>query len=150
MKCSICGKEIEGHGHNPCPLKDSDGHYLTIKDRCCDKCNAAYVIPARFAQLCGDEEHLELINLQVNRLRGIDVKPVKGTRHLIAVIERPDGSTYQQEIHFVKNDVQKSVDRAQKELGGKYRYYIDKRGKRRRVINNRAYIIVDTFVREDK
>lgn len=149
MKCSICGNEIKGHGHNPCPLQDSEGKFLTIEDRCCDKCNESYVIPARFAQLTGDNDTLDLINKQVNRLRGIDVKPVKGTQHLIAVIERPDGSTYQQEIHFIKNDIQKSIDKAQKDLGNKYRFYIDKHGRRRRALNNRAYIIIDTFIRED-
>lgn len=150
MKCCICGEEIKGHGHNPCPLQDVDGKYYTIEDRCCDKCNGAYVIPARFAQLLGDDEKLDLINKQVYRIKGVDVKPVKGVKHLIAVIERPDGSTYQQEIDFVKNDIEKSVTKAQKELGSKYRFYIDKHGKRRRVLNTRAYIIVNTFIREDK
>lgn len=33
MNCCICGKKIEGHGHNPWPY---------IKDKsvkCCDNCN---------------------------------------------------------------------------------------------------------------
>lgn len=38
-KCCICGKEFEGHGNNPYPLK-SDG-------RCCDECNIAIVVPER-------------------------------------------------------------------------------------------------------
>lgn len=33
MKYCLCGKEINGHGHNPYPLDKG-------KDvRCCDKCN---------------------------------------------------------------------------------------------------------------
>lgn len=151
MKCSICGKEIKGHGHNPCPLQDSEGRYLTVEEQCCDECNTEYVIPARFAQLTSDDEKLELIQKQVNRLRGVDVKPVKGKKHLIALIERPDGSTYEQEISYRSNDtIQTAVERAQKGLGNKYRFYVDKHGKRRRVINNKAYVIVDTFIREDK
>lgn len=30
-KCIICGKPIEGHGHNPWPIKD--------EGQCCDECN---------------------------------------------------------------------------------------------------------------
>lgn len=39
LKCCICGKEINGHGNNPYPVKD-DG-------RCCAECNATVVIPER-------------------------------------------------------------------------------------------------------
>ena len=43
MKCSICFKEIEvvrcwDQGHNAEPVNDG---------RCCDRCNALVVIPAR-------------------------------------------------------------------------------------------------------
>jgi len=37
--CCICGEESYGYGNNPYPVKD-DG-------RCCDSCNAKFVIPAR-------------------------------------------------------------------------------------------------------
>ena len=33
MKCCICGKQIEGHGHNPWPYIKEEGV------KCCDKCN---------------------------------------------------------------------------------------------------------------
>jgi DNA-directed RNA polymerase subunit RPC12/RpoP len=39
MKCIICGKEFEGYGNNPWPVK--------AKGRCCDECNLNFVIPAR-------------------------------------------------------------------------------------------------------
>lgn len=41
--CCICGEEINGYGNNPYPVKE-DG-------RCCDKCNATKVIPARLGVL---------------------------------------------------------------------------------------------------
>lgn len=36
--CCICGKAIDGHGHNAAPLTDGE---------CCDECNATKVIPER-------------------------------------------------------------------------------------------------------
>lgn len=46
--CCICGKEFEGYGNNPYPI----GHDVySEEDRCCDKCNLDYVIPARIALL---------------------------------------------------------------------------------------------------
>lgn len=42
-KCCICGKEIEGEGNNPEPVK-SEGV-------CCDECNENVVISARLSQL---------------------------------------------------------------------------------------------------
>lgn len=39
--CVICGKEFEGYGNNPEPVKSSD------EGQCCDDCNNLYVIPAR-------------------------------------------------------------------------------------------------------
>lgn len=41
MICCICGKEFEGWGNNPYPVTKGEN------DRCCDICNARYVIPAR-------------------------------------------------------------------------------------------------------
>lgn len=37
--CCICGKEIEGYGNNPVPVRNSG--------KCCDECNVNKVIPAR-------------------------------------------------------------------------------------------------------
>lgn len=37
--CCLCGKEFDGYGNNPAPLKESG--------ECCDQCNAEKVIPAR-------------------------------------------------------------------------------------------------------
>ena len=41
--CCICGKETEGYGNNPHPVKD-DGE-------CCDECNVKVIIPARLKAL---------------------------------------------------------------------------------------------------
>lgn len=41
--CCICGKEFEGWGNNPYPLKD--------EGECCDDCNFKYVIPARIINM---------------------------------------------------------------------------------------------------
>lgn len=41
MECCICGEVFTGFGNNPYPVvKDEDA-------RCCDNCNAMYVIPRR-------------------------------------------------------------------------------------------------------
>lgn len=37
-KCDICGKEFNGYGNNPAPLKGKV---------CCDECNLKYVLPTR-------------------------------------------------------------------------------------------------------
>lgn len=37
-KCSICGKEFEGYGHNADPVNAG---------RCCAECNRLYVVPLR-------------------------------------------------------------------------------------------------------
>lgn len=48
--CCICGKTFEGWGNNPYPVvKDEDA-------RCCDDCNAMYVIPARLEALSNSNE----------------------------------------------------------------------------------------------
>ena len=44
--CCICKCEYEGTGNNPAPLN-------TI-GRCCDKCNAEWVMPARLRALFGE------------------------------------------------------------------------------------------------
>lgn len=41
-KCCICGRDFEGYGNNPAPVIDDP------KKRCCDECNEAVVIRARF------------------------------------------------------------------------------------------------------
>lgn len=41
--CCICGKQIEGLGNNPYPVKKNG--------ECCDECNLTQVIPARLKQL---------------------------------------------------------------------------------------------------
>lgn len=46
FKCSLCGKEETGYGHNPEPLKE-------YGERCCDECNSNLVIPARIKELFG-------------------------------------------------------------------------------------------------
>lgn len=46
-RCVICGHKFEGWGNNPWPVKEI-GY-------CCDKCNAEKVIPARLAQVYGQQ-----------------------------------------------------------------------------------------------
>lgn len=55
MKCSLCGKEIEGFGNNPEPLAESD------EERCCDECNGMYVLPMRIYMLAHELEYSEII-----------------------------------------------------------------------------------------
>ena len=40
--CSLCRKKFKGYGNDPYPLKGK---------RCCDLCNAKYVIPERLKKL---------------------------------------------------------------------------------------------------
>ena len=44
MKCCICGVKIDKFGNNPYPVVKDE------KKVCCDKCNFAYVIPARIVK----------------------------------------------------------------------------------------------------
>lgn len=50
--CCICGKEFEGYGNNPWPIEQD----ILKEDRCCDKCNLDYVIPARIALLANKKK----------------------------------------------------------------------------------------------
>lgn len=43
LRCCLCGKDIDGYGNNPFPLKE--------KGKCCSECNMKYVLPARIALL---------------------------------------------------------------------------------------------------
>ena len=49
MKCAICQKEIAGDGHSPAGAVDENKKLITWgeEDRCCDDCNAKYVLPGR-------------------------------------------------------------------------------------------------------
>ena len=50
-KCKICEEKIEGMGHNPQPLLNQLNEPYKVSDRCCDRCNSAYVIPSRIGLL---------------------------------------------------------------------------------------------------
>lgn len=43
--CCLCCTPIVGYGNNPYPVEKEEGV------KCCDACNAMYVIPARLRQL---------------------------------------------------------------------------------------------------
>lgn len=43
MKCCICGREIEGYGSNPIPIRD--------EGRCCNECDNSFVTPYRIVEL---------------------------------------------------------------------------------------------------
>ena len=47
--CCICGKEFEGYGNNPYPVKDNGA--------CCDQCNNDVVIPKRIENLLSHKNH---------------------------------------------------------------------------------------------
>lgn len=47
IKCCLCGKNIEGFGNNPYPLKN--------EGKCCDDCNWSLVIPARVIEIYNKE-----------------------------------------------------------------------------------------------
>lgn len=49
MKCCICGKEIQGRGHNPWGALDGNNKPIKFKDtdRCCDECDNEKVITGR-------------------------------------------------------------------------------------------------------
>ena len=55
--CCICGKEFEGWGNNPdgAAWKTHDGEIELPEfeplDRCCDECNAKYVVPGRIYRM---------------------------------------------------------------------------------------------------
>jgi len=49
-KCCLCGQEFDGFGNNPWPLNNDENA------RCCDKCNAEKVIPARIMQVYSKKE----------------------------------------------------------------------------------------------
>jgi len=42
FNCVLCGKETEGYGNNPLPLKEG---------KCCDACNTTKVIPERIKRI---------------------------------------------------------------------------------------------------
>lgn len=49
LVCCICGKEFEGFGNNPYPVK-SEG-------KCCDKCNEEVVVPERIKKIYGGKKN---------------------------------------------------------------------------------------------
>ena len=60
--CCICGKEIKGWGNNPegAAWKTYDGEIELPEfgpfDRCCDECNAQYVVPGRIYRMGLEKE----------------------------------------------------------------------------------------------
>jgi hypothetical protein len=49
-KCCLCGKEFTGWGNNPWPVDKDPSH------KCCNKCDAEKVIPARIIMIKNKEE----------------------------------------------------------------------------------------------
>lgn len=144
MKCCICGKTIRGFGNNPDPIKNASGELFNENARCCNDCNDKYVVPYRLAQIFGSDEEVQAIQDKVNNLR----KKTSTKRKLIAVIERPDGTTYEQEIEYTGHK-RTSINLAQKELGYPY-YWITANGYKFRKLKKNAYLIVDAYFVEVK
>jgi len=44
--CCVCGKELEGFGHNPSPVPELM-EWTEEEQRCCVDCNQTFVIPLR-------------------------------------------------------------------------------------------------------
>lgn len=44
--CCLCGEEVREFGNNPFPLKRKHP-FPNGSGRCCDRCNASYVVPIR-------------------------------------------------------------------------------------------------------
>ena len=113
MKCCICGKTIKGYGNNPDPLRNEVGNYFDINERCCDACDEEYVVAYRLAQIYSATVTMNVIQDQVTMLVKKNAPKIK---KLIAIIERTDGSTYEQEIEY-KDTINKSIKAAQKFFG---------------------------------
>jgi len=80
MKCCFCGNEIEGHGNNALPLKQSV---------CCDHCNNYVVVPARIYKLCKEQGKTEQAKKLID---GINPKASVGAKVLI--LEMKDEPNY--------------------------------------------------------
>lgn len=62
MKCAICGREINGFGNNPWPIRTAE------EARCCDGCNSEFVIPIRIVTVGADANRVETIAERLNAL----------------------------------------------------------------------------------
>ena len=51
-RCSICGKEMLGYGHNAQPINDG---------RCCDACDDLYVCPMRIVSKDNNKPWMDII-----------------------------------------------------------------------------------------
>lgn len=55
IKCCFCGKEVEGYGNDPRPIKVA----CEEMPRCCDECNKKFVVPTRVS-VWGKENELRM------------------------------------------------------------------------------------------
>ena len=63
MKCSICGNEIsDNFGNNPWPVR------INEEDRCCDRCNSTFIIPARLMLGRVEKENREEVIQKLNEM----------------------------------------------------------------------------------
>lgn len=61
MRCAICGKEVEGFGNNPYPIR------LGEDDRCCNDCDGI-VVMARIALLGRSSEDVDAFAEKFNQM----------------------------------------------------------------------------------
>lgn len=82
--CCICGKECEGYGNNPSPLKDNG--------RCCDECNEL-VIKTRLllAKYYGSEKDKEEVK---SFCKGNNVKRVTNIGANVIIVEMSKEPNY--------------------------------------------------------
>ena len=105
-KCCICGKEFEGWGNNPWPVKE-DGE-------CCDECNYMEVIPARINQLSNKEEK--------------EIKDADPKQELAELIKNEEEA-----IDLYKKAVDNSINDEQKKL---YQHILDDEVTHLEMLNN--------------
>lgn len=67
---------------------------------------------------------------------------MKAIKSIFCLIERPDGSTFEQEVEVKNNDINTAVRDYQKALGNPYGYY-RKNGQLCKYIKSGAYLVVN-------
>ena len=66
---------------------------------------------------------------------------------IVCKVERPDGTTYEQQVTMKPGETQKqAAARLQKELGNPYGWYTTRGGQKQRYIRRDAYLVCDYYL----
>ena len=66
---------------------------------------------------------------------------------IVCKVERPDGTTYEQQVTMKPGETQKqAAARLQKELGNPYGWYTTRGGQKQRYIRRDAYLVRDYYL----